>query len=244
MHLVAALFGLVVLLLILAFLNSITVTYLACAFPYRLRIVAFRLILYTASLIHEGFHLLACMLTFTRVIEFRLCRLTEEGYSPGYVLSQKRGFIRTFIISLAPQFGSLILLALPFFLIKGSLRSVFMFDQSGNGLMFSAQTLRLIFNDYPVWVFFLIGLMTLFISPAILPSASDLKEAFASLIIMLVLFLILNSLFHPNVSEGIKAIQPGIAVASTYVLVLLILSAAVLTVQLLCLILIHIFSKL
>jgi len=238
-----AFFSLIATLLLIAYLNSMTIVRFVLAFPYRMRLVLFRMILYTSSLIHEGLHFLACLLTFTRVYRFSLGRLTEDGFTPGYVEHQNKGFIRNFLISLAPIFGSITILVLPFLLLRETLQPAFILNPSGNGFSFSIKIFTSSLKTYPPWVFLLIGFMMVFISYAILPSATDLRNALASLLVMIVPFSLLYALSPEGVAEVFREALPGIAIASTYILLLIALNVSILVFQLLILLILWMFRK-
>lgn len=222
---------LAVFLLTLSLIVSISTLRLVLRLPGRARSIVCRVVLYTSSFIHEGFHLIACLLTLTPVAEFHICRITGEGFTPGYVVHRKRGFIRTFMISTAPFWGCLFLLSLPLIAVRGDLPPVFEVESANLKLAFSAKTVTSLLQAYPPWVYPLMVFMLVILSNAILPSASDLKAALASLAVMLALLFMAYSLAPKGFQVNSSELAQTFAVINTYLLFLVMSCLGALALQ-------------
>lgn len=71
------------------------------------------LLLAPGTIIHELFHVIACLVTLTRIYEFHLFRLRREPDGTvqlGEVVHADVGSVRNFIIAVAPLFGASVLI--------------------------------------------------------------------------------------------------------------------------------------
>ncbi len=129
--------------------------------------------------IHEILHLVACLLTFTKVTKVKLFSLNG-----GYVRHKKRNSIISVFISLFPIIGSLAIL---YFLFK-SFDLLIYFEPNFDFL----NQIKIVFlENYNNFYFWLLIYLSTTIFVCMIPSKKDFQNSFLGLLFIVFLFLVI-----------------------------------------------------